>query len=199
MSNDISPEHTARAMKNDLHPEVVAAYAYVDRVLHTADPIAQRQGVPAWNGWALREAFLAGCSHAAALAQPEPVAPVVPTDEEWDAMKERLWDQYQTIGYQGERFMYDNDFSTAFDDARAVLAHWGRPAIEPVPLSERLPGADDCDTEGRCWCFCSGAQIEDTLIFNSRWHFGQPIADHETHWLPHWALPVPTPATPEAP
>jgi hypothetical protein len=61
----------------------------------------------------------------AALAQPESAAP---TDEEWDAMKERLWDQYQTIGYQGERFMYDNDFSTAFDDARAVLARWGTPA-----------------------------------------------------------------------
>ena len=24
--------------------------------------------------------------------------------------------------------------------ARAVLARWGRPAIEPVPVAERLPG-----------------------------------------------------------
>jgi hypothetical protein len=41
---------------------MVAAYAYVDRVLHTADV---HVGIsPAWHGWALREAFLAGIAHA---------------------------------------------------------------------------------------------------------------------------------------
>jgi hypothetical protein len=71
---NIIPEHSSRDMKNDLHPEIKAAYAYVHRVLHTAD--IQAGLSPAWYGWAIREAFLAGCSHAAALAQPEPVAPV---------------------------------------------------------------------------------------------------------------------------
>jgi len=74
--------------------------------------------------------------------------------------------------------------------ARAVLARWGRPAVEPVPVNERLPGPEDCDDQGRCWCFSPDAQIEGISIFNSRWYFGR-IADHDTHWLPHWALPVP--------
>jgi hypothetical protein len=34
---------------------------------------------------------------------------------------------------------------------RAVLARWGRPTITPIPVSERLPGPEDCDAEGRCW------------------------------------------------
>jgi hypothetical protein len=88
----------------------------------------------------------------AALAQPEPVAPpmpvpgdaeglaevfwgrydqpepVAPTDEQWDALKERVWDAYQTIGYQGERFMYNSDFDTALDVVRHKLARYGAPA-----------------------------------------------------------------------
>ena len=34
---------------------------------------------------------------------------------------------------------------------RAALARCGRPAIKPVPVSERSPKAEDCDSEGRCW------------------------------------------------
>jgi hypothetical protein len=68
------------------------------------------------------------------------------------------------------------------------LARWGRPAIEPVPVSERPPGPKDCDAEGLCWwwsrditawCLCFAADGD-----SSEW----------THWLPHWALPVPAPA-----
>jgi len=47
--------------------------------------------------------------------EPAP-APVAPTDEE-------LWNLYQDLG---------RDFSPT-EFARAVLARWGRPAIEPVP------------------------------------------------------------------
>ena len=72
---DLTPEHTSRPRNSDSYSEVIAAYKYVDSVLLTAD--AQSfAGKYAWHGWALREAFLAGCSHAAALSQPEPVAPV---------------------------------------------------------------------------------------------------------------------------
>jgi hypothetical protein len=59
-----------------------------------------------------------------ALALPE--ATQEPTDEEWDALKDRLWGKYETIGYQGERFMYEGDFCTALDLARQELARWGR-------------------------------------------------------------------------
>jgi hypothetical protein len=60
--------------------------------------------------------------------------------------------------------------------ARAVLTRWGRPAVEPVPVSERLPGPEDCDDKGRCW-----------------WLARLPFPF--THWLPHWALPVPQEVT----
>jgi hypothetical protein len=68
------------------------------------------------------------------------------------------------------------------DFARGVLARWGCPAIEPMPVSEHLPGPEDCDLFERVWAF-------------------NPVLDHwkvtrinqsiHTHWLPHWALPVP--------
>lgn len=63
---DLTPEHELRGNghdnmeDNDLHPDVDAAYDYVDSVIDTSDftePLA-------WHGWALREAFLAGISHA---------------------------------------------------------------------------------------------------------------------------------------
>jgi len=66
----ITPEHDKRLGGHDcnfdetdhlpLHPDINAAYDYVTSVLNTSDftnPIA-------WHGWAIREAFLAGISHA---------------------------------------------------------------------------------------------------------------------------------------
>jgi hypothetical protein len=59
------------------------------------------------------------------------------------------------------------------------------PPASPVPVSERLPGAEDCDAEGLCWwwsrditawCLCFAADGD-----SSEW----------THWLPHWAIPQP--------
>jgi hypothetical protein len=76
----------------------------------------------------------------------------------------------------------------------AVLARWGRPAIEPVSVSERLPGPEDCDAEGQCWLWRTDGIEEfwELVIpsyniheynWTSQWKY--------THWLPHWALPVP--------
>lgn len=60
---DTKPEHTkrnnGRTIGERLHPDIAAAYAYVDSVAHTDDAPGM-----AWHGWALREAFLAGISHA---------------------------------------------------------------------------------------------------------------------------------------
>jgi hypothetical protein len=67
--------------------------------------------------------------------------------------------------------------------ARTVLARFARPAIKPVPVSERLPGPEDCDADGRCWWWCHR---------HESWEF-HSSQDHYMHWLPHWALPVPTP------
>lgn len=53
----LTPEHDKRDGET-LHPDIEAAYRYVESIVHTAD---NRDGL-SWHGWALREAFLAGMS-----------------------------------------------------------------------------------------------------------------------------------------
>jgi hypothetical protein len=108
----------------------------------------------------------------AALAQPEPQGP---TDQE-------LYDYWISTS---------PEFGCAdpVGFARAALARWGRPAIEPVPVNERLPGPKDCDAEGRCWWFSPPACGPRTI--RPCWTFDSEILEGDTHWLPHWALPVP--------
>jgi hypothetical protein len=68
------------------------------------------------------------------------------------------------------------------------LQRYGRLAIEPVPVSERLPGPGDCDAEGRCWWWIVDQPgelphwIYCTLEVLSWTNF--------TAWLPHYALPT---------
>jgi hypothetical protein len=64
-----------------------------------------------------------------------------------------------------------------------------RPAIEPVPVSERLPGPEDCDADGRCW-MCGKVEGDWRLISTD--NPGVPQLKYAfSHWLPRWALPVP--------
>lgn len=56
----LAPEHNKRFLDNSIHPDVLAAHNYVESVLDTSDYV----GRLIWHGWALREAFLAGISHA---------------------------------------------------------------------------------------------------------------------------------------
>ena len=79
--------------------------------------------------------------------------------------------------------------------ARAVLARWGNPAPQPVPVSERLPRPEDCDVEGRCWlwerdCGYSGCKW---ALVDRTWSLSQSDEDLSvyTHWLPANALPTP--------
>jgi hypothetical protein len=72
---------------------------------------------------------------------------------------------------------------------RRALEMWGRPAINPVPVSERLPGPEDCDSEGRCWWAANDGiydhwrKLDLATALNSPWR--------PTHWLPYHALPLP--------
>jgi len=75
--------------------------------------------------------------------------------------------------------------------ARALLAQPepqgpSRPAIEPVPVSERLPWPEDCDAEGCCWAIGERGNWMCVHVIGRSWT--NPIY---THWLPHGALPVP--------
>ena len=80
------------------------------------------------------------------------------------------------------------------DNARAILARWGNPAPQPVPVSERLPGPEDCDSEGRCWW--GEPQIEDS--HDATWNLCTQYDAQEfltwgakCGWLPAHALPLP--------
>jgi len=70
--------------------------------------------------------------------------------------------------------------------ARAVLARWGGAAVQPVAVSARLPEANDTiHPTGECWWFEPHA--------DGAWYFDTYQGNY-THWLPHWALPVPAAA-----
>lgn len=78
-----------------------------------------------------------------------------------------------------------------FGDAiKEVLARWGRPAIQPIPVSERPWEREGwCDSDGCCWGFDA-----DSWSFEHRC-WGR--AGSWTHALPHYALPIPEPTTQE--
>ena len=81
--------------------------------------------------------------------------------------------------------------------ARTVLARWGRPApppaLQPVSVAERLPGAEDCDAEGFCWWFSPADSTAGAFGVAACWVLRkhEPEDDFRTHWLPAHALPLP--------
>ena len=74
----------------------------------------------------------------------------------------------------------------------AVLARCGRPAVKPVPVSERMPGEGDCDSEGRCWL--TSVDVEPGWVTDN-----PEQCTNWTHWLPYHSLPVPATTTQETP
>jgi hypothetical protein len=73
----------------------------------------------------------------------------------------------------------DGDLIPAIEYA---IARWGRPTPQPVAVSERLPGPEDCLDEGWAW------------FFNKRIGWRQavlPVSPGYTHWLPANDLPTP--------
>jgi hypothetical protein len=73
--------------------------------------------------------------------------------------------------------------------ARAVLARWGGAAVQPVPVSKRPPEANDTiHPTGECWWF--EPHTDGWRWLEGAWYFDTYQGNY-THWLPHWALPVP--------
>lgn len=92
-AHNLTPEHDKRAVTPDekMHPEVIASYDYVRKVVPTACGTYDMGWC--WHGWSMREAFLAGCSHASAASAPRstPRRTMELTDEEiMDAMPRQL-------------------------------------------------------------------------------------------------------------
>jgi hypothetical protein len=116
----------------------------------------------------------------AALAQPELQGA---TDEELDEFAIYWW------GPETEESSVSDviEIGSMAAYGRAVLARWGRPAIEPVPVSERLPGPEDCDEEGLCWWWDPDCRQTEAWCRG----LSEYASGSYSHWLPHWALPVP--------
>ena len=57
-----------------------------------------------------------------------------------------------------------------------------RQAPVPAPVSERLPGPEDCDAEGLCWVWNFTAYT---------WGMFRLDLTAHSHWLPAHALPLP--------
>ena len=130
----------------------------------------------------------------AALAAPEQG----PTDEEiMELMPQQLWKDLATVSRLAAHGAGPDVGPGLFrvtlnagivEHCRAVLARWGRPAVEPVTVAERLPGAEDCDAKGRCWWL-------DRPLKNGQaaWMLRRPddgVLIPFIAWTPHWALPL---------
>ena len=102
------------------------------------------------------------------------------------------WESADDEFSSGGTVRSDADYKLA-PRARAALAQSepqgpGRTAIEPVPVAERLPGADDVDENGNCWLWDSEGYFWDWTYIRTR---TRAEMYSYTHWLPHHALPVP--------
>jgi hypothetical protein len=84
-------------------------------------------------------------------------------------------------------------------DIRAALARWGRPAIEPVPVSERPPGPEDVNDDGEVWVEepAYDYPLADTGDYDTepgRWvlrSLSSLDKRNNRRWLPYHALPLP--------
>ena len=118
-----------------------------------------------------------------------------PTDQE---IAKFLADQYKArMDNQSAFGCPDFDGSKAkaaqIADARAVLARWGRPTPQPVAVSERLPGPEDCIKRGNDhWCWGQERSLL-TGQASARWRLMRvsALTDEAVNWLPANALPTP--------
>ena len=175
----------ARARAALAQPEPLGATPEVDDILRLAAIIRRVDGNHDKGAAALAEAILGHPDSRWQHAQPEPQGP--------DPVDYRRWheahsEDCSTWSEQPTAPLTLRTTVEALAWANYCLARWGRPAIEPVPVSERLPGPEDCDESGLtcngggwCWWFEQSSQMWVADFYSS----------HYTHWLPHHALPVP--------
>jgi hypothetical protein len=131
-----------------------------------------------------------------ALAQPEPVAP---TDDELTLVY--AYAVAAAVDNKRGPFKPEDAEAAQLAGLRAVLARYARSAIQPVPVSERLPGPKDCNADGEAWVEEPAFDYPlhdsgDYDIEPGKWvlrriaPFDKP---NNRRWLPHHALPTPTP------
>lgn len=115
-----------------------------------------------------------------------PPQPQEPTDDELND----LFCKYQFATND------DHSHGVLIEMIRDALRSYGRPAVVPVPVSERLPGPKDCcgnprNGEGR-WCWgrvwpqtAAGTPV----VWRLMWI--DCLMIEAVEWAPWWALPIP--------
>jgi hypothetical protein len=93
-------------------------------------------------------------------------------------------------GVRGEEYPIGREL---FNQTYRMGAALAQP--EPVPVSERLPGPEDCDSEGRCWVGYAVPKDDLETEYNPSWELCKFHPPDEV-WLPHWALPMPAHVNP---
>jgi hypothetical protein len=130
---------------------------------------------------------------------------VKPTDADLDALERKHWKLDSVVEYepgQGCREVFERQ--ETFDHrafAHTVLARYGRPTFQPIPVSERLPGPDDCCSNPRngqgqwCWGWVwpGGMDRDDPIPYSGCWRMmrRQWLSDEALAWAPWWAIPLP--------
>lgn len=122
----------------------------------------------------------------AELAKPEPEGPT-PQPADGEVAELVAWMRNQVTVHE----VAQTQWAKRFVRAASLLERLSPP--QPVPVSERLPGAEDCQfnpgaTIGFCWCW---APPENSFspgcwaLWPLEWY------EDATHWLPANALPLP--------
>jgi hypothetical protein len=106
---------------------------------------------------------------------------------------DRLLSQGESPANPGSRLIltvHVEDLGPLAEDARAAL---NAPPLAPIPASERLPGPEDCDDQGRCWWLTVAATEGGAGGYLTYWSLAthRESVRSSRHWLPHWAIPLP--------
>lgn len=130
-----------------------------------------------WTINAVFDGLRQAVEHArAVLAQPEP-APAA------DGEVAKLVAALRIIAVEADRACQLSDADVITCAANLLE----RQALRPIPVSERLPGPDDCAGAGDCWWYSSfmddSAWITGDVEYGKRHRF--------RYWLPAHALPLP--------
>lgn len=63
--------------------------------------------------------------------------------------------------------------------------------LRPIPVSERLPEAVDCDTDGSCWVHQPNESWPESPEWKLMRNKYVSTIYKSTHWLPYNAIPFP--------
>lgn len=114
-----------------------------------------------------------------------------PTDEEIDAWHTECADLTRA-GTAEHYWAFEVGTDYVVNIVRGALSRWGhRP--QPIALSDRLPGPEDCDGDCCIWLWVPDLNGHVGLGHWERQHRDwatDPDGD-ATHWLPYHALPLP--------